>query len=124
MRSTIQMVQLSVVGVYLPCDCLDQRMDIFREHLVELEHVISESELLGPVVVTGEFNAHIGKLGGSRGAADVNLQRVLLHEMMEWCNLSVVSLGSIASGPGYTYQSGEVHTTVEYVLVDIEVVSI
>ena len=40
---------MSVVGVYLPC--LDQGMDIIREHLVELERVISEMELLGPVVV-------------------------------------------------------------------------
>lgn len=46
-------------------------------------------------MVTGEFNAHLGKLGGSRGAADVNLQRVLLHEMMERCNLSVVSPGAL-----------------------------
>ena len=58
-------------------------MDIFREHLVELERVISESELLGLVVVTGDFNAHLGKLGGSREAGDVNVQEVLLHEMME-----------------------------------------
>ena len=113
---------MSVVGVYLPC--LDQGMDIFREYLVELEHVISELELLGPVVVTGDFNAHLGKLGGSRGAGDVNVQGVLLHEMMGRCNLSAVSLGSIASGPGYAYQCGEVHTTVDYVLMDVEAASV
>lgn len=76
-------------------------MDIFREHLAELEHAISESELLGPVVVTGDFNVHLQKLGGSRRDDDVNVQGVLLHEMMGRCNLSVVSLGNIASGTGY-----------------------
>ena len=75
--------------------CLDHGMDIFREHLVELEHVISESELLGPVVVADDFNAHLGKLGGSRGAGDVNVQGVLIYEMMGRCNLSAVSVGSI-----------------------------
>ena len=37
---------VSVIGVYLPC--LDQRVGCYRENLVELECVISESELQGP----------------------------------------------------------------------------
>ena len=49
---------VSVIGVYLPC--LDQGVDCYREHLVELERVISESELQGPVMVLGDFNAHLG----------------------------------------------------------------
>ena len=49
---------VSVIGVYLPC--LDQGVDCYREHLVEFEHVISESELHGPVMVLGDFNAHLG----------------------------------------------------------------
>ena len=32
---------LSVVCVYLPC--IDQGVDCYREHLVELERVVSES---------------------------------------------------------------------------------
>ena len=59
---------VSVIGVYLPC--LDQGVDCYREHLVELERVISESELQGPVVVLGDFNAH---LGGEAGG-EQNLQ--------------------------------------------------
>lgn len=51
---------LSVVGVHLPS--LDQGIDSYREHLVELEWIISESELLGPVVVAGDLNAHLGDL--------------------------------------------------------------
>ena len=30
------------------------------EHLVELVRVVSESELLGSVIVLGDFNAHLG----------------------------------------------------------------
>ena len=49
---------VSVIGVYLPC--LDQGVDCYREHLVEFERVISESELQGPVMLLGDFNAHLG----------------------------------------------------------------
>ena len=45
----------SVIGVYLPC--LNQGVDCYRAHLVELERVISDSQLLGSVVVLGDFNA-------------------------------------------------------------------
>ena len=56
---------MSVTGVYMPC--LDQGIDVYRKHLVILEQVITESESVGPVVIVGDFNAHLGKLGGSRG---------------------------------------------------------
>ena len=46
---------MSIIGVYLPC--LDQGLDCYTE---ELERVFSKSELLGPVIVLGDFNAHLG----------------------------------------------------------------
>ena len=48
---------LTVIGVYLPC--LNLGVDCYREHLTELERVVSESRLLGPVTVLGDFNAHL-----------------------------------------------------------------
>ena len=112
---------LSVIGVYLPC--MDQGMECFGGHLIELERVVSESELLGPVVVVGDFNAHLGELGGPRGLGNPNQQGVLLFGLMERCNLSAVSLGSCASGMLHTYQSGCTKTTVDYVLMNLEAVS-
>ena len=56
--------------------------------------MISESELLGPVVVLGDFNAHLGGLSGGVGVGEPTLQGVLLKEMMVRCKLSAVSLGS------------------------------
>ena len=49
---------MSVIGAYLPC--LDLGIDFYREHTKELERVISESWLLGPVTVLRDFNAHLG----------------------------------------------------------------
>ena len=37
---------------------------------------------------------------------------------MDRCNLSAVSLGSLAKGSDYTYVSGNVHLTVDYVFAD------
>ena len=89
-----------------------------------LEQVITESESLGPVVIVGDFNAHLGKLGGSRGLGDPNVQGVLLHDLLDGCELNVVSLGSLSSGETYTYRSGSTTTIVDYVLMDLDAVSL
>ena len=36
---------------------IDLGIDCYREHLVELERVVSECETLGSVVILGDFNA-------------------------------------------------------------------
>ena len=105
---------MSVVGVYLPC--LDQGVDCYRDHLVELERVISDAQQMGSVCVLGDFNAH---LGGGRCDSEQNLQGVLLQELLGRCDLSAVSMGALASGPSYTYCSGVVTTTVDYILMDV-----
>ena len=62
-------LHLTVIGVYLPCS--DKGIDTYQEHLVELERVISESSMLGAVIVLGDFNAHLGQLGGVRGVGEM-----------------------------------------------------
>ena len=69
--------EITVLGVYLPCS--DMGMECYSEHLVELENLISESERLGPIVIIGDFNAHLGKPGGVRGQGNPNQQGTLLH---------------------------------------------
>ena len=109
---------MSVIGVYLPC--LDQGVNCYRDHLIELEHVISDSQPMGPVVVLGDFNAH---LSGAKCAGEQNLQGVMLQEVLEWCELSAVSQGALSSGPDYTYYSGDVRTTIDYILMDVDAAS-
>ena len=60
---------LSVICVYLPC--LDQGMDCYREHLVELDQIVSKLWLFGSVSVIGDFNEH---LGDENCHGDQNLQ--------------------------------------------------
>ena len=54
-------------------------MERYSEHLIELERVISEHQHYGPVVIMGDFNAHLGTLGGVR---EPNQQGILLHQLL------------------------------------------
>ena len=104
---------MSVICVYPPC--LDQGVDCYREHLQELERLISESQLLGPVTLLGDFNTHLGGLESQQ-----NVQGLLLQEIMEQCELSAISQEVLASGPKQPFCSGNVRTTVDYSLMDVE----
>ena len=55
---------------------------------------------------------------------DPNVQGVLLHDLLDRCEQNVVSLGSLTSGETYTYRSGSTTTTVDYVLMDLDAVSL
>ena len=101
-----------------------QGLDCYTDHLIELEYLINKSLLLGQVIVLGDFNAHLGTLGGIRGKGAANVQGVLISEVMARCNLSAVSLSSLATGSDYTYFSGDVRTTVDYVFADAGTISL
>ena len=112
---------ISILGVYLPC--LDLGAKLYHDSLVELERVVSESEQLGPVIIAGDFNAHLGPMWGPRANKSPNIQGVLLGEVLDRCKLHAVSLGDSVSGPDYTYLSGNSSTIVDYILADVEATS-
>ena len=89
-----------------------------KEYLHELENTILALQSDGPIMVLGDFNAHLGCMGGPRGMGEANLQGKLLLDLMCRTNLFAASLCSISSGPSYTYFSGAHHTTVDYCLLD------
>ena len=89
---------------------------------MELERVICDAEQIGSVVVLGDFNTHLGVLGGCRGIGEANQQGVLLEDLLR-CDLNAVSLGCLASGPGCMYMSGTVRTVVDYILMDVGAIS-
>ena len=60
-------------------------------------------------MVLGDFNAHLGALGGGKGKGDPNLQGVMVNEVMARYHLNVVSLGSLAKGPSRTNVGGDQH---------------
>ena len=60
--------ELTILGVYSPC--ADVVIEKYVQVLCELERLISEGQRLGPVLVGGDFNAHLGALGGVRGTGE------------------------------------------------------
>ena len=116
--SSAEPVELTILGVYLPC--ADLGLETYCEHLAELESLISEGQRLGPVLIAGDFNAHLGPLGGIRGQGSPNQQGVLLKQLLDRCELHAVSLSSLSEGPSYTFWNSEVQTTVDYIIASYE----
>ena len=94
---------MSIIGVYLPC--LDLGINLYRDTLINLERVISEYAHWGPVIIAGDFNAHLDRTWGPRAQDNPNLQGTLLAEVLQRCNLHVASLSKETHGPNHTYQS-------------------
>ena len=55
----------------------------------------------------GDFNAHLGHLGGSHGLGHEPTPQCLLHkECADRCHLYAVSMSATSNGPNCTYFSG------------------
>ena len=110
---------LSVIGVYLPCQ--DLGIDLYRNCLTELEQLVMESKRMGPTIVMGDFNAH---LGGPRGEGSPNYQGYLLQQHILKCDVFVASQSEYAFGPSHTFQRGDIRTTIDYIMMDISAASL
>ena len=95
-------------------------MELYRDSLIELDRIILGAEHWGPVMVAGDFNAHLGPSCSPRAHMKPNAQGVLFAEVLNRCTLHATSLGEAVSGPNYTYHSGNFMTTVDYIFADIE----
>lgn len=107
----------TVLGVYLPCS--DKGVECYREHIVELERLICEYQQCGPVVVAGDFNAHLGSLGGPRRSGCPDQPGIIVKDLIDRCSLHVMSLAARSSGPDYTFWSSTTNTTVDYIMGDM-----
>ena len=77
------------------------------------------------MIVLGDFNAHLGRLGGIRGRGETNVQGVLVNDMLTRCHLNAVSLGCAATGQHHTYMcvSDSKESIVDYIFADEEATS-
>ena len=89
-----------------------------------LEQLVYESRQLGPTVVMGDFNAHLGSLGGPKGVGTPNHQGLLLQQHIIKSDLFVASLSDIAYGSPHTFQSGDTRTTIDYIMLDVSAASL
>ena len=100
-----------IIGVYLPT--ADAPIDVFRSCLHTLEDLTNNHR--GPVILAGDY---VGTEGGPRGSRNSNLQGELLLETVQNNDLFITSLSNMSSGPLYTYFSGEICTTTDYIIMN------
>lgn len=72
----------------------------------------------------GDFNAHLGSLGGPRGYGSPNFQGYLLQQHIIKCDIFVASLSECAFGPSHTFQRGDTCTTIDYIMMDVGAASL
>ena len=72
----------------------------------------------GPIVLAGDFNAHVGPPGGPRSLNPQNLYGKLLLELLNRNDLYFTSLNSCTSGPCYTFFRNDIMSTVDYIITD------
>jgi len=108
-------LSLSIIGVYLPTtEC---PVDTYKEYLQELENVVHALQTDGPVLIMGDFSAHISNLHYACGNCESKLHGDLLMNVMTCTDHCAVSLCELTSGP-YFYFSGGRRTTVDFCLLD------
>lgn len=80
---------LLIISV-VPVPTADLSTNTYKEYLIELENAISVCQSDRPVLVLGDFDAHLGSLCGVRGSGDVNAHGQLLMDLICHTNLYTV----------------------------------
>ena len=107
---------LSIIGVYLPT--ADNPLNVYKEYLQELENVVYALRTSGPVLIIGDFNAHIGRAHSNRAQCQTNSQGRLLMDMIDRTGHYAASLSDLATGPTHTFSGGGRNTTVDFCFID------
>ena len=109
-----------IIGVYLPTtDCPS---DDFCHCLHTIEDLVNKHNQ-GPVIIAGDFNAHVGPNREPRGLDSQNHHGKFLMDLVINNDLFFSSLSSLATGPAHTYSSGNTKTTTDYIIVDAPLIS-
>ena len=107
------MAPILIIGVYLPTS--DTSTDIYQDYLSDMENLINNHPQ-GPVVIAGDFNAHVGPTGGPRCQEQQNVHGRLLSDLVDHNDLFFTSLSECTKGHCYTFFSGDVRTTTDYII--------
>ena len=104
-------LSLTIIGIYMPS--AENTQEVYLE---SAEHLVSQVETDGPLLIVGDLNAHLGSTTIDRGINHTNHRGRLWNNFISEHNLCNVSMGSLSSGAAYTYSSGDFTSTIDYVL--------
>ena len=88
----------------------------YRSCLEDLEQLLMSSLTLGPSIIGGDLNAHIGSLCVPRSIASPDIKGILWNDLLDTTSMYVPSLCEAAIGDTHTYSSGGHQTTIDYFL--------
>ena len=105
---------LTIIGAYMPSSEYPQ--ETYNNYITAVNQAISTVPPSSPLLLVGDLNCHIGKLGGPRSSCDPNHRGVQWMELIENHSLYIPSLSTLATGPVHTFHVNRTATTVDYVI--------
>lgn len=93
----------------------DSPTDVYEDYLSDIEALINQRSH-APVIIAGDFNAHVGLDGGPRSNDKQNTNGKLLYEVVHRNDLCITSLSGCTRGPCYTFFQGDTVTTTDYII--------
>ena len=104
----------TIIDVYMPSSEYSQ--ETYNNYINAVNQAISTVPQSSPLLLVGDLNCHIGKLGGPRTSSDPNHRGVQWMELTEILSLYIPSLSTLATGAVHTFRSNRSTTIVEYVI--------
>ena len=102
---------LTIIGAYMPSSEYPQ--ETYNNYITAVNQAISTVPPSSPLLLVGDLNCHIGKLGGPRSSCDPNHRGVQWMELIENHSLYIPSLSTLATGPVHTFHVNRTATTVD-----------
>ena len=115
---------LFIVVLYLPTS--NESINIFKAYLGTLDEILCSLEHDGTVMIVGDFNTHIGNLGGPRCLSRINGQGTYLDECLEKYDFVSINSQSFCQGAIATFYAvkGLVTTTVDHIFIQQSALSL
>ena len=107
-----------ILNVYLPSS--SESTSSYRTQTERLENILYELNVKeNVIVIMGDFNAHIGDIGGPRCLRNINAKGIILKQLIGTFELQSVNSQVECTGPIETFYSnnGLTKTTVDHIFV-------
>ena len=110
-------VDIHIIGVLLPST--NQTVDEFRHTLEHIEKLYDTYSANGPVMILGDFNAHLSHGYGDKNPVNSNERGRVLEQFLDERRLMSVSSQMDTIGPDYSYvgHSGEQTSLIDHVVI-------
>ena len=109
--------QFFIITVYLPC--VSEPISKYKSQVDMLENILYQLYDKGTIIVMGDFNAHVGNLGGPRSFNKTNSRGQVIKGLIEAFELQSANSQYGCVGPIETFygNNGCTKTTVDHIFI-------